>query len=1064
MRKIGKLFLIMLIMMIAVTAFSFSISAAESVDQDGLEVSITTDKDEYVAGEEIRVAVTVQNCNYYSVDDLSISIAAPKGFSVKSGYLSATDIDIAAGRSRTESVYLEYTKSSNLIFLLIIPLFLLLAAIIVGVVFLVKRKKTTKVISAILCLAIVLAILPMGRVSAEDTSATISVDKTITINGKKHIITSAVKYPVSAKLEQSVDPEIAKLFGIDPNEFDSDKDGLSNYIEIYMSGTNPTLADTDEDGVSDHQEDADEDGLNNAQEVEIGTNLMLKDTDNDGLSDFKEHSEIKTDPRKYDTDNDGLSDGDEIELGLNPLQSKSDGKTLDSQRVFTQQLKNDNINGYLISEDNSAIPSLTLTTTGNINSRVSITMTDDSKFGDSRAIVGEPVDLIGDNLGTGRISFTLQDSESSYLSIESEGYYSTKLICKYSDSGQIKYLDTVFDAKTNMVSADVDGEGTYYVFDVKNLFDELGLAMPKISTAKTSAASFAVVSTHTVTNTATMKKTVSGASYNAMAQADIVFLIDTTGSMRDEINNVKNNVEHFVDALKEKGVSAGLALIDYQDIEVDGYDSTKVHKIGSSNWYYDMDAYKTAISELKLGSGGDDPECAVDALETGRLLDMRPSAGKIFILVTDATYKVANRYNILSMDAEINLLSNMGVTCAVVSPTSVKYSYQNLYEATNGVWANINGDFYTELMALADKIGSDIVGDGYWIYLDGPVPVPVRLDAEPFDGSTADTDKDGIFDVDELEGVIPTGSIDLDALINRVSKGAITDTDYGVVMMYKYQSNPAEGDSDGDGYNDIVDANPLVWDISDRDLAIATGISYTDLILGAEIDTYSTIDLGSGASVSEMKGWIIVDSLKGVGFYAAALKKDNNIVLAFRGSKGLTSYNGPIDVDWISDWVFADVINVLTGISNQVPLAEAFMMKILNKYPDYNIYICGHSLGGNLALNASTIALKFKQNVVKRVSTFNGLGMPSVSILKELYSWDFTTLACYEDRFYDYEIKGDPVSAFEIKPDHKWYDLFDVPLTIGVGHRNVLSLKVPGNEHGLENFYLQLQPLERTIK
>ena len=38
-----------------------------------------------------------------------------------------------------------------------------------------------------------------------------------------------------------------------------------------------------------------------------------------------------------------------------------------------------------------------------------------------------------------------------------------------------------------------------------------------------------------------------------------------------------------------KGVSAGLALIDYQDLEADGCDSTRVHKNGSSNWFYNMD-------------------------------------------------------------------------------------------------------------------------------------------------------------------------------------------------------------------------------------------------------------------------------------------------------------------------------------------------------------------------------------------------------------------------------------------------------------------------------------------
>ena len=133
------------------------------------------------------------------------------------------------------------------------------------------------------------------------------------------------------------------------------------------------------------------------------------------------------------------------------------------------------------------------------------------------------------------------------------------------------------------------------------------------------------------------------------------------------------------------------------------------------------------------------------------------------------------------MAAEIELLKNAGVTCAVVSPSYEQGTYYDLYNGTNGVWADIYGDFYSELMTLADKIGSDVVGDGYWVYLEGPVPVPVRLDEEPKVGSTVDTDKDGIYDIDELEGATPSGSIDLDVLITKVSMGAITGTDYGTV-------------------------------------------------------------------------------------------------------------------------------------------------------------------------------------------------------------------------------------------------------------------------------------------
>lgn len=54
----------------------------------------------------------------------------------------------------------------------------------------------------------------------------------------------------------------------------------------------------------------------------------------------------------------------------------------------------------------------------------------------------------------------------------------------------------------------------------------------------------------------------------------------------------------------------------------------------------------------------------------------------------------------------------------------------------------------------------------------------------------------------------PTGSIDLDALLTQVSQGAITGTNYGTVMTYKYRSSPVEVDTDYDGIADDADTAP----------------------------------------------------------------------------------------------------------------------------------------------------------------------------------------------------------------------------------------------------------------
>nr|WP_069131084.1 OmpA family protein [Rhodohalobacter halophilus] len=121
-------------------------------------------------------------------------------------------------------------------------------------------------------------------------------------------------------------------------ERDSDGDGLSDYDEIYVHGTNPLDPDTDGDGLTDYEEvntygtdplneDTDGDGLSDGDEVNVyDTDPLNPDTDGDGLTDGEEVNMYDTDPTDPDTDGDGLSDGDEVNThGTDPLDPDSDG-------------------------------------------------------------------------------------------------------------------------------------------------------------------------------------------------------------------------------------------------------------------------------------------------------------------------------------------------------------------------------------------------------------------------------------------------------------------------------------------------------------------------------------------------------------------------------------------------------------------------------------------------------------------------------------------------------------------------------------------------------------------
>lgn len=64
--------------------------------------------------------------------------------------------------------------------------------------------------------------------------------------------------------------------------------------------------------------DSDSDGLSDEQEKLYNTNPNNPDTDGDGLSDYEEIKVYQTDPNNPDTDGDGIEDGEEVRSGTNP--------------------------------------------------------------------------------------------------------------------------------------------------------------------------------------------------------------------------------------------------------------------------------------------------------------------------------------------------------------------------------------------------------------------------------------------------------------------------------------------------------------------------------------------------------------------------------------------------------------------------------------------------------------------------------------------------------------------------------------------------------------------------
>lgn len=799
---------------------------AGPTSQDGLEVTLTTDKSEYNVGEEVEATLTVKNTNNFAVNDITLENIMPKGYrlvndssvtkqvktlNINESISLATiyesedtvknyenNLDNSEVKNDNEQKNIEDNESTkikapltgdkNHIILFIV---LMLIITIIAIMIIKNKKNMKRMFSLFLCLVIISStgIIPNKVNAAENEIKKITIKETIKIGDQQLEIIATVKYDSSNIIIDTdndiISDEFEKLLGTDPTLDDTDGDGLSDYNEIFITGSDPVETDTDGNGINDGQEDFDSDGIINIDEIKLGTDPNKADSDGDGLNDYDEVYIYNTNPIESDTDGDTILDGDEILLGLNPLTSYTDGINLDSKRLFEQELQENCIEDSL-KEENDFIPIITGNVSGNINKHVEIKEANISALDNTRIVIGKQIDIKTDyEKGTDlRLSFENKNNINRF------DFY---MICKYTD-GEISPCDTI--SEENNIWTTVE-EGTYFVVDAEALLSTLNIPIKKY---KNASYNIGKENDEIVLNQLSLVKQVG----HIYGQADIVFAIDTTGSMSGAINNVVSNIDSFVDTLQsDYSVNANFALIDYKDITCG--ENTILIQNDSSAWFDDITSFKSKINELVVNGGEDEPETPIDALAMAQKLNFRPNANKFIILVTDANYKNDNNYNISSMDEMVNILKDSGITTSVISANSYESYYHNLYTKTNGVFGNIYGDFKSTLLKLADNIG-EIVNDGSWVLLSDYQFIKLK---QPLGEEGGDSDGDNILDVDELGEKKVS---DVTPYINWVLKNYnIPEGMYDdptTVNVYKYKSNPILVDTDFDGITDDKDLNP----------------------------------------------------------------------------------------------------------------------------------------------------------------------------------------------------------------------------------------------------------------
>ena len=184
-----------------------------------------------------------------------------------------------------------------------------------------------------------------------------------------------------------------------------------------------------------------------------------------------------------------------------------------------------------------------------------------------------------------------------------------------------------------------------------------------------------------------------GAQAKPLLRGDVVFLIDESGSMSNDVAEVKASVNTIANQLGTAG-SFKLALV--------GFGATTGHA-GTTNsgeahihttLTSDVGAFTNAVDQL-IASGGTEPGFSATVLGMGDPMGFRPDAGVCGILITDEDADIESYAPETKGDALAAVNSRNAVFIAVVNPgtgsTDDDYGPNagSLAEATGGQTYNI---------------------------------------------------------------------------------------------------------------------------------------------------------------------------------------------------------------------------------------------------------------------------------------------------------------------------------------------------------------------------------------
>ena len=174
---------------------------------------------------------------------------------------------------------------------------------------------------------------------------------------------------------------------------------------------------------------------------------------------------------------------------------------------------------------------------------------------------------------------------------------------------------------------------------------------------------------------------------------DLVFVIDTTGSMSDKIEGVLATCEEFLRNFAVLGLDYRVGIVAFGDLTVPG------DSIVAMPFMKELEMIQKELRSVpRYGGGGNDGESSLEAVHAALDMPYRAEAVKVCILITDEPALHINHFPA----ATTATLNRREVITYVISP-AIDY-FKAMANQTGGEWLQITSaaDFSSLLSMLRE--------------------------------------------------------------------------------------------------------------------------------------------------------------------------------------------------------------------------------------------------------------------------------------------------------------------------------------------------------------------------